>query len=124
MIYEVHSNRDVVLKEVEEGHFIKTLTEHHADCVDAVYMLLEELKTLDPDIDELVGRLNDDFDVFGVSIPGRETCLLVVSIIYDPHSMVLVHAVNTAPRQSDAIRRIAIESLGLVNPVWEPIPHE
>lgn len=121
MLYQKYQNRPVLLKEPTVGSFIKACECHTADCVDSVHFVLKELSSQDPDVDELIARLADDFDVFLVKIPERKHCKMVLSITYAPEPLVYVHALVFGSTPDSVVERIARNSLGKLTEVWETI---
>lgn len=84
-------------------------------------MLCEELESLDPDGDEIVGRLNDDYDVFNVSVPGQTKCKLLVSIKYGAESAVFVHLLFSSPLTHEQSCNLSAKCLRVMIETWEEI---
>lgn len=106
-----------------EDEILAELEQASVDCVDGVHLLLEELETQDPGLNDRCGLLATRHEVFALRIPGCARSKLVVSMDLEaaPPRPCAVHGlVASTARPCEAGRRRATTQFGLIDPVWEP----
>lgn len=94
-----------------------------AACVTGADLLLEELETHDPDLDERCGLLADRFEVYALRIPRCAHLALVVSLDTAgrrPWRCIVHGLVPRRPRACERGRRRAARHFDLIDPSWEP----
>lgn len=101
------------------------LADFHAapdDCLDGAHLLLEELETQEPDLDERCGLLADRHEIYALRIPRCARLRLAVSVDRKAGDFgpVTVHGlVASTARPCDAGRRLAETHFRLIAPAWE-----
>ncbi len=124
-----HVDRTVVEALGYEDEVYASVSALSERCQLGVIMIVEELKSNDPDVeDERCGLLADRHEVYAIVIPERPTLFsrcknhrLAVSIDLKsgPPPTAIVHGVVPLQDACEASRRLATRHLGLVNPTWE-----
>lgn len=92
------------------------------DCLDGAHLLLEELETQEPDLDERCGLLDGAREVYALRVPRCTRLRLAISIDRggDAFGPVTIHGlVPSTARPCDASRRLAETHFRLIAPVWE-----
>lgn len=72
--------RDVRFPEGQKDAVVKSIARAGADAIDACFMLVDELRTGDPDLSERCGAIDERYEVFAIRVPGVDSLRLVAAI--------------------------------------------
>ncbi len=93
------------------------------DCCQGAWLLLEELETSDPVLEDRCGLLNNQYEIYAMPVPGCRSLSLVVSLDIKgaaPWPCALHGLLSSRARVCDAGRQRAAAQFKLFQPSWEP----
>lgn len=96
-------------------------------CLAGAEMLLEELETDDPDVDERCGLLADRYEIYAIKLPGCGRLAMIVSLdtgVSAPWPCVVHGLVSSRGAACRVGKARAERHLGLADPSWEPADGE